>query len=62
MSLLPFSFFKAGGQGSSLFSPALVFHTTVLVTFVYIFSLRLRRNFLLHQHSRSSQRRWSIDE
>ncbi len=65
--LLPFSFFKAESLRSLLSSPAMMFQAAVLLTFAYLFILRIHRNIYLYQHSRVASRRsggrsWSVDE
>lgn len=52
--LLPFSFFRSEGLMLRGITPAMVFHATVLATFVYLFGLRLRRNPLLSRQRGSS--------
>ncbi len=56
LHFLPFSFFKASDLMSMLRSPAMVFQVAILATFAYIFWLRLHRNFLLYQHSRTERK------
>lgn len=51
--LLPFSSLATENPGAAVGSPALWLHVALFVTFVYTYSLRLRRHLVWFQRARN---------